>query len=142
MASCNVDLQAPLQVKEIYYTTYDEWMHKGKIEFAEALSKWRKEQCERISEGMKAAMKPLEGIKLDLGHVIFQPNLKIKNVIFNPPATIVFWNDGTKTISKTHHGDEYDAEKGLAMAVMRKILNNKDYEKYLIEAEEFQTNLD
>ena len=48
----------------------------------------------------------------------------IKNVIFNPPATIVFWNDNTKTIVKCEN-EGFDPEKGLAMAVTKKALGNK-----------------
>lgn len=48
----------------------------------------------------------------------------IKNVIFNDPATIVFWTDGTKTVVKA--GDEdFDPEKGLAMAISKKALGNQ-----------------
>lgn len=54
----------------------------------------------------------------------------IKNVIFNDPATIVFWSDDTKTVAKTHPGDKFDPEKGLAMAISKKALGNKgDYYK-------------
>lgn len=49
----------------------------------------------------------------------------IKNVIFNNPATIVFWSDGTKTIVKAQDGDIFDPEKGLAMAVSKKVFGNK-----------------
>lgn len=52
-------------------------------------------------------------------------NLKIKDVIFNDPATIVFWEDGTKTVVKTQNGEEFDPEKGLAMAISKKALGNK-----------------
>ena len=31
--------------------------------------------------------------------------LRITKVIFNDPATIVFWSDGTKTVSKCHPDD-------------------------------------
>lgn len=49
---------------------------------------------------------------------------KIKNVIFNDPATIVFWEDGTKTVVKAN--DEiFDPEKGLAMAISKKAFGNK-----------------
>ena len=48
----------------------------------------------------------------------------IKNVIFNDPATIVFWNDGTKTVVKAEN-EEFDPEKGLAMAISKKALGNK-----------------
>lgn len=51
--------------------------------------------------------------------------LDIKNVIFNPPATIVFWNDGTKTVVKAAEGDEFDPEKGIAMAISKKIFGNQ-----------------
>ena len=46
---------------------------------------------------------------------------KIKNVIFNKPATIVFWADGTKTIVKCEH-EKFDPEKGLAMAIVKKVM--------------------
>ena len=48
----------------------------------------------------------------------------IKDVIFNDPATIVFWADGTKTVVKCQPLDEYDPEKGLAMAISKKALGN------------------
>lgn len=51
--------------------------------------------------------------------------MQIKNVIFNNPATIVFWEDGTKTVVKCQDGDVYDPEKGLAMAITKKALGNK-----------------
>lgn len=44
----------------------------------------------------------------------------ITNVIFNNPATIVFWSDGTKTVVKCNERDEFDPEKGLAMAICKK----------------------
>lgn len=49
---------------------------------------------------------------------------KIEKVIFNSPATIVFWSDGTKTVVKAMYED-YDREKGLAMAIAKKFLGNK-----------------
>ena len=48
----------------------------------------------------------------------------IKNVIFNDPATIVFWSDGTKTVVKAE-GETFDPEKGLAMAIAKKSLGNE-----------------
>ena len=45
----------------------------------------------------------------------------IKKVILNDPATIVFWNDGTKTVVQAH-GEVFDPEKGLAMAISRHYL--------------------
>ena len=48
----------------------------------------------------------------------------IKKVKFNPPATIVFWTDNTKTVVKCK-GEDYDPEKGLAMCISKKVLGNK-----------------
>ena len=46
---------------------------------------------------------------------------EIVRVIFNEPATIVFWNDGTKTVVKCMEDEEFDEEKGIAMAFMKKL---------------------
>ena len=50
--------------------------------------------------------------------------VKIKDVIFSDPATVVFWSDDTKTVVKTRGGEKYDKEKGLAMAIVKKITGN------------------
>lgn len=51
---------------------------------------------------------------------------EIKKVIFNEPATIVFWADGTKTVVKCSKDDEFDPEKGLAMAIAKKFFGNEN----------------
>ncbi|MBO5319036.1 MAG: hypothetical protein J6B01_04410 [Ruminococcus sp.] len=55
-------------------------------------------------------------------------------VIFNDPATIIYWSDGTKTVVKCGEQDIFDPEKGLAMAISKKALGNQDnYYKLLRE---------
>lgn len=49
---------------------------------------------------------------------------EIKKVIFNNPATIVFWADNTKTVVKCGEDEMFDPEKGLAMAISKKALGN------------------
>lgn len=49
----------------------------------------------------------------------------IKNVIFAPPATIVYWSDGSKTVVKCSEKDIFDPEKGLAMAIAKRCGGNK-----------------
>ena len=54
----------------------------------------------------------------------------IKDVIFAPPATIVYWSDGSKTVVKCSEKDVFDPEKGLAMAVAKRCGgNNGSYYK-------------
>lgn len=66
---------------------------------------------------------------------------EIKNVIFNEPATIIIWKDGTKTVVKCQEGEGYDPEKGMAMAISKKALGNMGnycevFKKWLPEEEE------
>lgn len=49
----------------------------------------------------------------------------VDRAIFNDPATIVFWKDGTKTVVKAQKGETYDPEKGLAMAFSKKMFGNE-----------------
>ena len=48
----------------------------------------------------------------------------IKEVIYNKPATIVRWSDGTKTVSKCSNGDKYSEETGLLYCTMKKLSSN------------------
>ena len=58
-------------------------------------------------------------------HRSTRKSITIKDVIFNDPATIVFWSDDTKTVVKCQEGDIFDKEKGLAMAISKKFFGNK-----------------
>jgi hypothetical protein len=51
-------------------------------------------------------------------------SVSIRKVIFNDPATIVLWSDGTKTVVKCGPEDAFDMEKGLAMAIVKKMAGN------------------
>lgn len=48
---------------------------------------------------------------------------KIRKVVFNDPATIILWDDGTKTVVKAEN-EPFDPEKGMAMAIAKKFLGN------------------
>lgn len=50
-------------------------------------------------------------------------SMHIKKVIFNGPATIVMWGDGSKTVVKCEN-EAFDPEKGLAMAISKKFFGN------------------
>ena len=47
---------------------------------------------------------------------------KIKKVIVNDPATIILWEDGEKTVVKCGENDTFDAEKGIAMAYIKRVM--------------------
>lgn len=71
------------------------------------------------AQALKNAINSVYG----LSRRIFE-GLQITRVIFNNPATIVFWSDGTKTVVKAQLDETYDPEKGLAMAITKKSLGN------------------
>lgn len=56
----------------------------------------------------------------------FGAPVEIKKVIFNDPATIVFWSDNTKTVVKAQDLDDFDPEKGMAMAIAKKFLGTNE----------------
>ena len=71
----------------------------------------------------------INGFKIKELHFAIPKDLEIEKVIFNDPATIVMWNDGTKTVVKCQEGDTFDPEKGLAMCIVKKSLGLKKFYK-------------
>lgn len=63
-------------------------------------------------------------------------SVEIKKVIVNGPATIILWNDGTKTVAKCSPDETFDPEKGVAMAIAFKILSKDQIKKAFKEAKE------
>lgn len=63
------------------------------------------------------------------------PNM-IDRVIFNDPATIIYWADGSKTVVKRSEDDEWDPEKGFCMAVIKKLYGRTSFIKNYIESDE------
>lgn len=63
----------------------------------------------------------------------------IEKVIFNPPATVVLWKDGTKTIVKVKESgkkgkrDKFSEEYGLAMAIAKKFFGSRSAFQKAIE---------
>lgn len=49
-----------------------------------------------------------------------------KKIHFNGPATVVEWNDGTKTVVKCQRGDTFDPFTGVAMCCMKKMLGTNE----------------
>lgn len=82
--------------------------------------------------GLTAAIRinPFE----DLVHVRYEQ--QIERVHFSGPCTVVIWKDGSKTIVRCGGNDQFDPEKGLAMAIAKKALGNNGryydiFKKYL-----------
>jgi urease gamma subunit len=55
----------------------------------------------------------------------FKERRKPKKVIINDPATVVFFKDGSKTVTKARDGDEYDPLFGIMACALRKVGKNR-----------------
>ena len=75
--------------------------------------------------------------------------IKVEKVIFNKPATIVFWSDNTKTVVVCGKDDTYDKEKGFYIACAKKLFGNdykavgrmnKALEMAVVQTKEEKTN--
>lgn len=66
---------------------------------------------------------------------IFTP----KKIIFNFPATIVFWQDGTKTVVKCSDDDTFDIYDAFTAALAKKIFGHTSTVKNIIKK---KSNLD
>lgn len=90
----------------------------------------------RSSEDAIDAMMYAYNDILTTQHHIASLPTTIQRVIFDGPATIVIWGDGSKTIVKCSEDDTFDPEKGLAMAICKKILGHNfkaTFKKWLPE---------
>ena len=57
----------------------------------------------------------------------------LKKIIFNGPATIVLWNDGSKTVVKCSDDETWDPYTAVAYAYMKKIFGSNHKFKKMVE---------
>lgn len=91
------------------------------IEFYINVSVFDKERKNNMPIGSNKSKKKSISIATALAMVFDSPSIQIDRVMFNGPATIVYWSDGTKTIVKCMEDEEFDPEKGLAMAICKRL---------------------
>lgn len=80
-------------------------------------------EIERLFEFSKIINKTNKAVNIEVHN--YSKNDEIKDVIFNNPATIIKWNDGSKTIVKCAKDETYNKSTGLAMCMLKKMLGNK-----------------
>lgn len=59
--------------------------------------------------------------------------VEVKKIIFNNPATIVFWLDGTKTVCKAMEGQEFSEYYGFLACLAKKMFGSNSAINRLIE---------
>lgn len=56
---------------------------------------------------------------------VVKVTIGIEKVIYNYPATVVFWKDHTKTVVKCQGEDSYDPQKGFMLCILKKLMGNQ-----------------
>ena len=65
--------------------------------------------------------------------VSVMPIPMISKIVFNNPATIVFWADGKKTVVKCMEGQEFNEYYGVACAIMKRFFGNNSKASAFVE---------
>ena len=61
---------------------------------------------------------------LDFLKELFCNQERVVRVVLNGPATILFWDDGTKTVVKLQNGDTDDLEKAIMAGMLKRLYPN------------------
>ena len=62
-----------------------------------------------------------------------------KKIIYNNPATIVFWKDGTKTVVKKAPNEKFNTYHAFCAALAKKIFGNNSRVNAVVKSGEYQT---
>jgi len=74
------------------------------------------------------------GLRTVLEEMIDGETFQVDKIIFNDPATVVVWQDGSKTVVKAMEEDVFQPEVGFAMAVMKKAFGSHcAYKRFIKE---------
>lgn len=127
------------KIAEKYHVELTEHMHKSFSDFYVSKSI----TFAGDSFSIKCILRDLYCSRSVEGNTLIMP--LIDKVIYNEPATIILWDDGSKTVVKCTDGEEYDPATGFAMAYVKKLYGNtgrifracqKDYDKQMAKREE------
>ena len=97
----------------------------------ERIIDWKEERDEKELAGPK--LKFTEK-KFDVPSAPQYINLDVERVIFNDPATIVFWGDGSKTVVKCTKGQKFNKYYGFCAAVTKHIFENNSQVNKLVNS--------
>lgn len=77
-------------------------------------------------QGMLSTIVPDKVFEDFIKHCLFGMRIlpRHKKVIFNDPATVVIWEDGSKTVTKCKD-EEFSTVKGVLMCAFRKVTRNR-----------------
>jgi len=91
---------------------------------------------DRMTEEIKKSLR--EAL---VAEIVASNNFTPEKIIYNDPATVVTWKDGTKTIVQRaiEHGEKFDKEFGFMAALVLKLFGTRNKFLKIVEEGEFQT---
>lgn len=111
----------PIPKYPIDHITIDKW-----YSYDTPYNCWKTELRVAIAEEMnKAVFDKLYAWVKAAGYINDDDSPKPAKVIINDPATVVFFSDNTKTVTKAKDGDEYDPLFGIMACALRKVGRNR-----------------
>jgi hypothetical protein len=85
----------------------------------------------RVSDGISCIETPPETNNYAWDLSVGKPDNKskitvpsVKRIVYHDPATIVFWQDGTKTVVKCMDGEPFEKYAGFCAALAKKIFGS------------------
>ena len=149
MCSCYTDWDEE-ECLEAYNSILDRSHHKeplgvyldsdGVKRLYDRIYQWGNDMRKRnipISSEMKKILNSIYGREnaMRKGYIYKYPeknnSMVPDQIIFNPPATIVFWKDGTKTVVKCAEGEKFDPYTGFCYAFTEHFLGSISHIKKL-----------
>jgi hypothetical protein len=121
MQTKNREITYGCNLKDIHPVSVNECNSKNDDHFIDAMR-----YCYNDILTVEKYIASMDDIKVDI------PGM-IDRVIFNDPATIILWKDGSKTIVKRSDDDIWDPEKGFCMAIIKKLYGHTSFIKKFME---------
>lgn len=124
MQTKNREITGGCNLKDIHPVSVNECDFKNDDHFIDAMR-----YCYNDILTVEKYKAPIMELKVNI------PSM-IDRVIFNDPATVILWKDGSKTVVKRSDDDIWDPEKGFCMAIIKKLYGHTSFIKKFMELDE------
>ncbi len=98
---------------------------------------WEKEHCDGGNNVMYSHHE-METLSTAKANTKLHETFDIDRIVFNDPATIVFWADGSKTVVKCAPGQKFNKYQGFCAAVTKRLYVHNSYINRIVESGEDQ----
>jgi len=114
----------------------------GVTESNETQSNEKKEQPTTMDRNMNKQAVMFSTIFQGIGRAMIGPMLTPRQIIYNDPATIVFWSDGSKTVVKRMDNEAWNPYNAFCAALAKRIYGSNSQVNRLVKSGVFQTKKD